>query len=195
MPVITDNCDPAPTVQFNETSTQTSNGACTDQNYTLTRTWTASDNCGNSAQITQVIEVLDTQPPVISGVPANITAECDAVPPPVAPAVSDNCDPTPAIVLSSEVTSGSCSGQDYIVIRTWVATDNCGNSSQITQVINIKDTQPPVLNGIPNNLTVECGAVPAPPVVSAVDNCDPDPAVDFSEISTQTKTGSCTEQT
>ena len=46
----------------------------------LTRVWTATDNCGNVATATQVITVQDTTDPVLVGVPADATVECDAVP-------------------------------------------------------------------------------------------------------------------
>src|SRR5512135_154287 len=53
----TDNCDASPSITFNEVRTD---GPCADS-YTLTRTWTATDNCGNSASASQVITVRDTQ--------------------------------------------------------------------------------------------------------------------------------------
>src|SRR5258708_36000894 len=49
-------------------------------NYTLTRTWTATDTCGNVASSSQVITVQDTAKPVLVGVPADVTVACDAVP-------------------------------------------------------------------------------------------------------------------
>ncbi|MBI2927593.1 MAG: HYR domain-containing protein, partial [Verrucomicrobia bacterium] len=55
----TDNCDSTPTITFSDASTQTSTGACTDQNYTLTRTWRATDNCGNFSECVQTITVQD----------------------------------------------------------------------------------------------------------------------------------------
>ena len=60
-----------------ETSTQTAEDACTDQNYTITRTWTASDNCGNASSQTQTITVQDTTAPVITYCPASATVECE----------------------------------------------------------------------------------------------------------------------
>jgi uncharacterized repeat protein (TIGR01451 family) len=54
-----DNCDPTPTVTYmGEVSTQTTNGTCTDRNYTLTRTWSVADNCGNSTLGNQIITVI-----------------------------------------------------------------------------------------------------------------------------------------
>ena len=54
----TDNCQGAITPVYVQTSTQTINGSCTDNNYTLTRKWTATDACGNATTGTQIITVI-----------------------------------------------------------------------------------------------------------------------------------------
>ncbi|MBL0113850.1 MAG: hypothetical protein IPP42_24800 [Saprospiraceae bacterium] len=60
----TDNCSKMVTT-FNYTDSRT-NGTC-PYNYTINRTWTATDSCGNiSLPCSQVITVLDTIKPVIS---------------------------------------------------------------------------------------------------------------------------------
>ena len=51
-------------------------GGCEDE-YTLTRTWTAEDNCGNTSSCSQVITVEDNTAPVIT-CPVDETVECDA---------------------------------------------------------------------------------------------------------------------
>ena len=55
----TDNCDQDVRVEFSEVR---ENGDC-DANYTLRRTWTATDNCGNTNAETQIITVRDTKKP------------------------------------------------------------------------------------------------------------------------------------
>ena len=59
-PSATDNCDLTPAISFAEVRTD---GVCLDT-YTLTRTWTATDNCGNSQRANQTLSVRDTTPPV-----------------------------------------------------------------------------------------------------------------------------------
>src|SRR6185503_385902 len=196
-PTATDNCDATPTITFSQTSTQTSTGACSDQNYTITRVWTATDNCGNSSSCTQVITVHDTTAPVLAGCPADATVECNAVPAPASPTATDNCDATPTITFSqtsTQTSTGACSDQNYTITRVWTATDNCGNSSSCTQVITVHDTTAPVLAGCPADTTVECSAVPAPASPTATDNCDATPTITFSQTSTQTSTGACSDQ-
>ncbi|MDR0803261.1 choice-of-anchor A family protein, partial [Fluviicola sp.] len=61
-----DNCTNPVTLIYTDS---TSNGSCAG-NYTLFRTWTAIDSCGNDTTYTQVITVTDTVAPVISGCPA-----------------------------------------------------------------------------------------------------------------------------
>jgi hypothetical protein len=58
-PTATDNCG-TPTLTF---TTVTTPGSCPNQ-YTLTRTWTATDACGNVTNASQVFNVVDTTPPV-----------------------------------------------------------------------------------------------------------------------------------
>jgi hypothetical protein len=75
IPTVTavDNCDATPTITFNgEVTTQTTNGTCTDRNYTLTRSWTVVDNCGNASTSTQVITIIAA--PLV-----DITVDHDAI--------------------------------------------------------------------------------------------------------------------
>jgi hypothetical protein len=177
----TDNCD-APVVTYNETRT---NGN-SPSNYTLTRTWTATDACGNTSSKTQVITVRDTQVPVLSAAPANVTVECDAVPAAATLTATDNCDAAPVVTYNESRTNGNCPS-NYILTRTWTATDASGNTSGKTQVITVQDTKAPVLSAAPANVTVECDAVPAAATLTATDNCDA-PVVTYAEVRTN---GNC----
>ncbi len=75
----------------------------------------------------------DTIAPSLSGVPANVTVECDL---PAAPTVTadDNCDGSWTVTSTDDT---SVPGQ---VTRTWTAADSCGNSVSESQVITIEDT-------------------------------------------------------
>ena len=182
-PTATDNCDADVEITYSEVRTD---GNCPD-NYTLTRTWTATDNCGNASTQTQVITIQDTTDPVLSGVPSDITVECDNVPDAASPTATDNCDADVEITYSEVRTDGNCP-DNYTLTRTWTATDNCGNASTQTQVITIQDTTDPVLSGVPSDITVECDNVPAAASPTATDNCDADVEITYSEVRTD---GNC----
>ena len=185
-PSAIDDCDPDPEIAFSET---TSPGDCPDR-YTITRTWTATDDCGNEMSRTQVLTVEDTSPPELQGVPAGGVVSCDAVPPPGDVTAVDDCDPDPLVEIDETVVPGPCP-DEYQIVRTWTATDRCGNSAFGEQVLTVRDLQSPQLEGVPADDTVQCDAVPPPPTVTASDNCDPNPAVSFSEMQLP---GSCPDQ-
>jgi len=78
-----------------------------------------------------------------------------------------------------------CKSEDtYTLTRTWTATDNCGNTDIQIQVINVQDTTDPELIGVPGNIIVACDLVPAPASPVAIDNCDNDVQIDYTEVRT-----------
>ncbi len=60
--IVTDNCDPDPTLTSSDSAAA---GSC-PQESVITRTWTATDACGNSSSCEQTITVVDTTDPVIT---------------------------------------------------------------------------------------------------------------------------------
>ena len=109
-------------------------------NIQITRTWTAEDDCGRTSSASQVITSEDTTDPVLAGIPANITVECDAIP--AEPIIgtditaSDNCDSDVTITLVADTISVGCNVQ---ITRTWTAEDDCGRTSSASQVITSED--------------------------------------------------------
>ncbi|MBA0885603.1 HYR-like domain-containing protein, partial [Flavobacterium undicola] len=177
----TDNCDANPVVSYKEVKSNISETCAS--NYTLTRTWTAKDACGNESSKSQVITVKDTTAPVLSEAPADLTAECSAVPQAATLTATDNCDANP-VVSYKEVKSNiseTCAS-NYTLTRTWTAKDACGNESSKSQVITVKDTTAPVLSEAPADLTAECSAVPEAATLTATDNCDANPMVSYKEV-------------
>jgi hypothetical protein len=150
-----------------------SHSADTDVNdcgYVFTRTWSVTDNCGNTTTATQVINFVDTTDPIVTqGVPAELTIECDQPEPIYMPSFSDNCDDSLAMTAISGLNNVNACGYD--IERAWTATDDCGNSTMVYQVIHVRDTTDPILVGVPASTEVECDAVPAPANVTATDNC------------------------
>ena len=156
----------------------------------ITRTWTATDLCGNSTTTTQTITVNDTIAPILANIPLNVSVLCSAIPSPPASGIvtaTDNCSAATVSASVDVITPGSCSGS-FIITRTWTATDQCGNSATASQIITVSDYIAPVLSGMPFNTTVQCNAIPAAATVTASDNCDVSPIITLSEISIP---GSC----
>ena len=108
----------------------------------ITRTWIATDACGNVSTCDQIITIEDTTDPVFVNPPANTTAECDDVPAPLDIEVSDNCGSVD-VDYDEILFSGGCEGT---LERTWIITDECGNSNIHIQYINLIDTTAPVLS-------------------------------------------------
>jgi hypothetical protein len=182
----TDNCDNAPVVTYAESRT---NGNC-PSNYTLTRVWTATDACGNTSSKTQVITVQDTQAPVLSAAPADVTVSCDAVQEPATLTAMDNCDAEPFVTFNQVSTRNAdvnnAAHYNYTITRTWTATDACGNASSKTQVITVQDITNPTIT-CPASVTVNCqddNTSSATGVATATDNCSP-VAITQSQTSTQ----------
>jgi gliding motility-associated-like protein len=174
-----DNCDASPKIQYPPSDIVTA-GACVGEN-TIARTWTVKDASGNAETHVQNLTVKDTKAPTIANVPANVTIECgDAIPPvPASPVVAaaDNCDSNPTLTFTSNTNPTTCASNSTIV-RTWKATDACGNTATKTQTITITDTKAPQILACPkdtilNNQAGVCTAnvLLVAPVVQDQGNC------------------------
>ncbi|OBQ51805.1 hypothetical protein VQ01_15120 [Tamlana sp. s12] len=165
----TDNCDPAPGVTYNDVKT---NGPCSGT-YTITRTWTATDSCGNTVSANQIISTSDTTAPTFdqSVLPIDVVVECDNVPAAEVLTASDNCG-NASVSVSDRRINGSCPS-NYIIERTYTATDECGLTNTHIQTITVQDTKGPVfVEALPaTTLRVECDAVPIPETLTATDIC------------------------
>src|SRR5258705_4775750 len=82
-----DNCDSNPSISYVQSRVD---GNC-PSNYTLSRTWTATDACGNHSSQSQDIHSTHIKSPELHSAPADLSVECDAVPSAASPTASDNC--------------------------------------------------------------------------------------------------------
>jgi len=171
-PSASDLCDDDITVNFEGQEVE---GSCPT---IMTRTWTATDACGNTSTHVQTITVEDTVAPEILGIPADAEVECSAIPNAPILSTMDDCDDESDINFV-EVISGE--GCPYTITRTWTATDACGNTSTATQVITVNDTEAPIFDVYEAQLQVQCDEVDQIHVV-ANDNCDSNVQITFEDI-------------
>jgi alpha-tubulin suppressor-like RCC1 family protein len=122
--------------------------------YTISRTWTATDACGNTTNGVQTIRVEDTTPPSVAA-PADVTVSCSADTSTAAlgeAAVTDNCDESPVVTRSDAVAPGA-TAEEWVITRTWTATDDLGNAASASQRITVMDAGAPSLT-VPADVTV-----------------------------------------
>src|SRR5204863_180848 len=123
-----------------------------------TRTWQATDACGNFSRCSQKVTVTDTTAPIITCPSTNKTVELGTAWTFDAPAATDNSGSNTITIVSTVTnTAGHC-GNTFDATRTWQATDACGNFSRCSQNVNIVNTTPPVMDCTSStNKTVELG--------------------------------------
>jgi hypothetical protein len=111
----------------------------------ITRTWTATDECGNSSLGVQTITVVDTTPPVFTATPNDVTvqrdgngnvAELDAWLGQTVGA-DDTCG---SVAVANDFTSGpnECGNTGSVTV-TWTATDDCDNPNSTSATFIIED--------------------------------------------------------
>src|SRR5439155_11944 len=106
--------------------------------FDATRSWMATDACGNSAQCSQTVNVIDTTAPVINCSSTNKTVQLGAAWSFDMPTATDNGGTNTAITVVSTVTyiANHC-GNTFDATRTWAATDPCGSTAQCSQTVNV----------------------------------------------------------
>jgi len=166
-----DNCTSSPVVLF--VGDLSDGNTCPE---IITRTYSVSDECGNSITVNQTITVHDLTPPTASN-PPPVNVQCLAdVPAPdisVVSDASDNCT-APVIAFVSDVSDGSTCPET--ITRTYSVTDECGNSVTVEQTITVNDATDPVISGCPADIVVSADPVTCDAVVNwieptAADNC------------------------
>jgi gliding motility-associated-like protein len=153
-------------------------------NVIITRTWTFTDDCGNSSSVAHIITVTDTTAPIAPSAPANATFECiENVPVAGNLTASDNC--VGDITVGGNDSIDNTNPCNVIITRTWTFTDDCGNSSAVSQTITVIDTTAPVLvSDLDTEISVSCAEIPDVPNLEFEDNCDSNVNIDFSETNT-----------
>ena len=133
-------------------------------NYTITRTWRATDVSGNFSESAQTITVQDVTKPTISTV-ANAIINCQDDHSSTATGKATGTDIcSPVTITQSDVSTQGTNASmanyyNYTITRTWRATDVSGNFSESVQTITVQDVTKP-LNICPivaNNKNTDAG--------------------------------------
>ena len=160
-------------------------------------TYTVTDVGGQTLSCNTIVTVEDDEAPTWTDTDntITITGECGIDDPlalfnanmgtPV-----DNCINVSATLTDTQVNS-ICGGAEEHVY-TMIATDAAGNESlPYTIIVNLEDTEPPVLSPLPANANITCNdPIPATPTITASDQCAGDISGDI--VITESSTfGNC----
>ncbi|MEZ4799967.1 MAG: T9SS type A sorting domain-containing protein [Flavobacteriales bacterium] len=175
-PVAMDNCSEF-TVEMTE---EIIDGQCPN-NYVIVRSWTATDACGNvSEPATVSYYIYDNTAPVITTELSDLNYECPVEIVPAEIAATDNCSDVSIESGVETIWMDEC-GNGYFMVY-YLVSDACGNSTEASYYVNIYDETAPVLSETPENMVLACDEMlPEAPVVTAMDNCNGEVAVEFTE--------------
>jgi len=145
----------------------------------LTRTFTAVDDCGNEADEVSVTVTwkVDTEAPVITAEKQDAELECNPTQEEILAAlggasVEDNCDAElTAAYTDGDVIEDGCMRS---LTRTFTAVDDCGNEAdEVSVTVTWKvDTEAPQPNTEPADLQFACGETVSLSWIEFTDNCD-----------------------
>lgn len=135
---------------------------CAFYEYTVTRIFTATNNCADTTQYIQIISIIDTISPIFTPPPA-VSINCDdlnnlevvgGV-----PNFADECGGPITATYEDDNTKPRCGNT---ITRTWTVSDVCGNFSTGIQEITIEDTTPPFFVQSPRDISVMCSMIENP---------------------------------
>ena len=142
---------------------------------TITRTYSVTDQAGNSINVAQTITVDDTIFPTASDpLPVNVQCIGDVPAPDITVVTdeADNCSATADIAVAFVSDSALAGSNPGTITRTYSVTDQAGNSINVAQTITVDDTIFPTASD-PLPVNVQCiGDVPAPDITVVTDEAD-----------------------
>ena len=141
-------------------------------------TYTATDASGNTATTTRIVQVRDSQSPIVTIVGADpLTVQCGSVFNDPGATANDACDGILAVVASGNVNTNQVGS--YTV--TYTATDRAGKTGTATRTVNVVDTVAPQVTLVGGDeITHECGLGFTDPGATATDSCDANVMVEVS---------------
>ncbi|WP_320111174.1 PKD-like domain-containing protein [Draconibacterium orientale] len=203
-----DNCTATANLTVTSNDVVSTAGSC---NGVITRTYTITDECGNTVDVEHVFTVTDDTNPTATA-PTTVDLECANDLPLAAAtitdflnlagaAAADNCTATANLTVTSNdvvSTTGSCNG---IITRTYTITDGCGNSVNVDHVFTVTDNESPTASA-PSTVDLECADdLPAAATTiagflsltgaDAADNCTAQANLVVTSVDNTTGAGSC----
>ncbi|MEP7194911.1 MAG: gliding motility-associated C-terminal domain-containing protein [Saprospiraceae bacterium] len=155
---VQDNCDLNPIIKYSEKVNKISE--C-EQN--IERKWEVSDHCGNSKIVTQQINVLDKEAPIIIQSGKDKLENCSSYSKTnfnlwlnkhAGATATDNCK---EVLWEYSYDQLPRSGCDTTIVA-FIAKDHCGNETTIYQNYIVLDSVKPILLKKPDNVVLNCSS-------------------------------------
>ena len=136
-----------------DSSTTTIPGICPQEMRLLT-TYTLRDACGHVVEHLREVDITDPHAPELT-VPDDVVFGCNEELVYEDAFAVDACEGALTVVeLTPLVLDGECPS-NYTVIRTFVATDGCGNDTTASQSVEVRDLEPPSFT-MPEDVLLDC---------------------------------------
>lgn len=137
-------------------------------------TYTIIDGNGTRDTATVTLTVIE--------LPSNVTVEvCNPTPAADYNPSSGTCPIDTVLTESINGNNDNCP-TEYVITRNWTFTDCVGNIINHEQVITIVDTTAPTfVEPLPQNETVTCDKIPYAETLTAIDSCESDIMVNYTE--------------
>lgn len=179
------------------TAVNTGDASC---NGTIVRTYTITfydphyrDNSVvlNSFTCSQNFQIIDNQAPVVlTQIPTTLNLTSIDLLPVYTIDATDNCASVVTVTYNEEILSGTCSFNSE-VIRNWLVSDSCDNTTTITQHVYIQDTIAPIFTTTFDTVIYsDCENIPNVPEILAIDNSGV-VSIIYEEVQ---ETGDCSSQ-
>ncbi|MFN6379637.1 MAG: T9SS type A sorting domain-containing protein, partial [Flavobacteriales bacterium] len=145
-------------------------GEC-DAEFTEIFSYVAVDACGNASDtLRYIVHTFDNEAPEFTEVPEDQTLACPGELPSALAVATDFCSDF-EVTFVQDTIAGNCPS-NYQIVRTFTATDACGNVSESVSVTyTIVDEVAPQFETELSNVSIECFGEIVPVEVEVSDNC------------------------